>query len=609
MELSSTLLHVYESDDPSHALAAMAETLQPSIALRCALSVRTGDRANRDYWPAPAELSEDLIDAALHVLRPEVFPLGSEFPFDATRFPTAEALILPLRRADERRGACILIADIGAFGEELTPWEQLTGALEVCEARHERLSLAELRCAELQRRVEETEALHTLGLSANRTLDVTEVLNLVARFTRTLLGAHYVTVNTVEAGMTYNVASVGLRNPAAGVDDYHLARAIVEGEKPLVVGSGAGNPEVEHFPFHASEGMKVGLGIPLSLFGDTFGALVVGYRCHYDIAPRDVRFALTLASHAAVAISNARLHATVEERSRQFQAVNEELNRITAEKERFFASINHELRNPVGAILGYHALLLDGTVGEVQAETLTYVKKANRAAKTLQLLVDDILDLSKLAAGRMQLDLLPTTVEEIVTGVMNTIEPLARQKKVEVRIEAGPDLPSVATDAGRAQQILVNLLSNAVKFTGDEGVCLSVTEIPPAEPAVPGCVEFRVTDCGPGIPAEDVTRIFEEYEQVKGTKGGTGLGLPISRRLARALGGELWAESEAGAGSVFILRLPTSPTTQVGSASQPTAAEASDAQASEAVLDEGSALQEQNGESDGRRSNPARRRP
>jgi signal transduction histidine kinase len=139
---------------------------------------------------------------------------------------------------------------------------------------------------------------------------------------------------------------------------------------------------------------------------------------------------------------------------------------------------------------------------------------------------------------------------------MNTIDPLARQKKVEVRVELDADLPPVITDVDRAQQILVNLLSNAVKFTGDDGVCLSASSIAGDGTDSAARVEFRVTDCGPGISADDVTRIFEEYEQVKGTRGGTGLGLPISRRLARALGGELWAESEAGTGSTFILRLP-----------------------------------------------------
>jgi signal transduction histidine kinase len=126
-------------------------------------------------------------------------------------------------------------------------------------------------------------------------------------------------------------------------------------------------------------------------------------------------------------------------------------------------------------------------------------------------------------------------------------------------VELAPDLPPLTTDSDRVQQILVNLTSNAVKFTGAGGVHLRVQAVA-AEPESggdgPAAVEFRVIDDGPGISLDDRKRIFEEYEQVKGTKGGTGLGLPISRRLARALGGELRVESEVGVGSVFVLRMP-----------------------------------------------------
>jgi signal transduction histidine kinase len=332
---------------------------------------------------------------------------------------------------------------------------------------------------------------------------------------------------------------------------------VVEAEKPLTVGCAGSTLRVEDFPFHAGEGMKVGLGIPLSLFGDTFGALIVGYRRPYEISPRDIRLGLTLAGHAAVAISNARLHATVGERSRQLQSAYEELDAITRAKERFFADLNHELRNPVGAVLGYVRIVLDGIDGEIPPAAHDRLKKAHRAGERLRDLVNDILDLSKLAAGKMEMDPRPCTVPEIVDGVLNTIQPLADQKGVPVEVELAPDLPPLTTDVGRVQQILVNLASNAMKFTGAGGVRLCA--LPAAEPGTNGggpAVEFRVVDDGPGISPDDQKRIFEEYEQVKGTKGGTGLGLPISRRLARALGGDLWVESEVGVGSVFVLRVP-----------------------------------------------------
>jgi signal transduction histidine kinase len=529
----------------------MVEALQ-GLPLRCAVCVRSSDRQVRDAWPERTELSAELIEASLRILHPEVLPLATAFPADASRFPGAEALILPIDLAEARPAVCILISGGGALAEHRLPWEQLARALSHLEGRYERSSATDARCRELQARVEEIEALHTLGLSANRTLDVAEVLNLVARFTRTLLGAHYVTVNTVERGATYSVASVGLRNVQASRDGYLLARAIVEAEKPLLIGGGGGNLEVENFPFHAGEGMKSGLGIPLTLFGDTFGALVVGYRHEYEISARDIRFGLTLAGHAAVAISNARLHATVEERSRQLQSANDELNRITQAKERFFASINHELRNPVGAILGYHTLLLEGNVGELPPRATSFIRKANRAARTLQKLVDEILDLSRLAAGKMELNLAPICLDEIIAEVMNTIEPVANEKGVQVQIEVAPDIPMLMTDGARVQQVLVNLLSNAVKFADRGAVRLGAA----LSPASGKWLEIRVSDNGPGITPDDLKRVFKEYEQVEGTRGGTGLGLPISRRLARAIGGELVAESEVGAGSTFILRLP-----------------------------------------------------
>jgi signal transduction histidine kinase len=559
MELDAALLHLYDSDDPSSAFCALARALSPSLPLRCALYVQGPDRVIRDCWPTPVEFTDDLIDTVQHVLRAEVFPLGSEFPFDATRFPGAELLVLPVRRGGERRAVCVFVADADSFGEDLQPWSRVARAIEHFEAQHERVATAEARCAELQQRVEESEALHTLGLAANRTLDMGEVLNLVAPFTRTLLGAHYVTVNTADAGMIYNVASVGLRDGNAALDDYQLARRVVEAEKPLTVGCPDSTLRVEDFPFHAAEGMKVGLGIPLSLFGDTFGALIVGYRRSYEISPRDIRLGLTLAGHAAVAISNARLHATVGERSRQLQSAYEELDALAQAKERFFADLNHELRNPVGAVLGYVGLVLDGIDGEIPPAAHDRLRKAHQAGERLRDLVNDILDLSKLAAGKMEMNPRPCTVPEIVDGVLNTIQPLADQKGVAVEVELAPDLPPLTTDVGRVQQILVNLASNALKFTGERGVRLHALAVS-AEPESGGdgstAVEFRVIDDGAGISPDDQKRIFEEYEQVKGTKGGTGLGLPISRRLARALGGDLWVESEVGVGSEFVLRVP-----------------------------------------------------
>ena len=557
MELVSAVLKVHESPDPSSAFRAMADALRASLPLRFAVHIAASNRAVRECWPEPMELTPDLIDAALHVFRPEVFPLGSEFPAESARFQQADMLILPLRRGDEARSACILIADSGSFGEDLQPWEQLARAIEHLEARHERVAAAEARCTELQRRVEESEALHTLGLAANRTLDIGEVLNLVARFTRTLLGAHYVTVNTLEGGRVYTVASVGLRDPARANDDYHLARSVVGAEKPVTIGGSEANLQVEHFPFHQAEGMVSGLGLPLSLFGDTFGALVVGYRREYPVQPRDIRLALTLAGHVAVAISNARLHEQVEQRSEELARAYGELSEISRAKERFFASINHELRNPLNAVINYQEILLEEAAGQLSDQSRHFLQKAHRAAATLGTLVNDLLDLSKIAAGKMTLNVRECALAEILDGVVNTIQPLADELGVTVRLPPADTLPTLRTDPDRAQQILVNIGSNAVKFTrGEVRVVVNSPSDAPENTGSSRGIEIQVIDSGPGIAPDDLKRVFEEYEQVKGTRGGTGLGLPISRRLARLLGGDLRAESEMGVGSTFVLQLP-----------------------------------------------------
>jgi signal transduction histidine kinase len=566
MDLLPTLLGISRSEHPHEGFEALVDGLANVIDLRCAAYVTAAERATRSVWPDDAELTADLLDTALHIIRAECFPLGSEFPFEAARFPDSEMLILPLHRREGQKATCILIADAGAFAESLEPWEELGTVLEGLERRCERLARAESECEDLRRRAEESEALHTLGLAANRTLDLDEVLNLVARFTRTLLGAHYVTVNTEVAGKLVTVAAVGLRTPLEATDDHHLARSVVEAEKPLTIGGAEANLQVANFPFHAREQMKRGVGIPLSLFGDTFGALIVGYRTESDITPRDTRLALTLAGHAAVAISNARLHERVEEHSRELKIAYDELNRLTAAKERFFASINHELRNPLSAVIGYQSLIMEAAAGELSEKSSEYLRKANEAANTLRVLVNDLLDLSKIAAGKMTIEPAPYPLSTLIDEALNTIEPQAQAKGISLTSPSTIDLPTIVTDAKRVRQILVNLLSNAVKFTDSGDVRLTV-QWEPEEPeggAASGVnsLEFRVTDSGPGISPTDLERVFEEFEQVEGSAGGTGLGLPIARRLARLLGGDLWAESELGRGSTFIFRIGAKPLTE-----------------------------------------------
>jgi signal transduction histidine kinase len=546
-----TVVRIYESSDPPAALRAMAESLTPDIPLRSTFWV-AADKQVQASWPEDVNPSPELLDLALHTLRPEVFPLGSEFPADSEQFPDCEMLLLPLGQSGESTGVAVLVAGEGAFGEDLQPWMGMATALERVMQQHQRHNLIANECNTLRQRVEEAEALHTLGLAVNRTLDPEEVLALVARFTRTLLGAHYITVNTLDDGQVMAVASVGLRTRETATKDYFLASKVVQAGKPLVVGGPESTYQVEDFPFHKEEGMQVGLGIPLSLFGETFGALVIGYRREYTPTPRDTRLALTLAGHAAVAISNARLHHTLADRSAELEEAYSELRRTSELKERFFASMSHELRTPLNGILGYQNLLLEDLAGSFDPGARVYLEKSNRAALNLLGLVNDILDYAKIEAGKVVLQIRPATMVEIVEDAVANVEPIAVQKGVQLTTPQPDSAVSIHTDPDRVRQILINLLSNAIKFTPKGGEI----SIEATNHVANGISEFRVRDSGPGIALEDQESIFREFEQVKGTKGGTGLGLPISRKLAELLGGELWVESADGAGSTFVLRLP-----------------------------------------------------
>jgi signal transduction histidine kinase len=531
MSQRDTLLRIYECGEPEGALRELARALGGPEARRRAWWI-DAEGALRGASPAGTALPDELATAAAAARGVVRSPMRDG----------REALVLPLREG----GTVVLAA--GAW-EGANEWRALADAFGRVAARSEALLRAEAERDDLRQRAEESEALHVLGLAANRTLDPDEVLGLVARFARALLGAHYVTVSTDTDGAVSTTASVGLRAHDGAADD-PFARRVADAGKPVVL-EGA---EAAAEPFHAAEGMEAAVGVPLSLFGETFGALVIGYRRAYRPAARDVRLALTLAGHAAVAIGNARLHRALAERGGELERANEELRWSTEAKDRFFASMSHELRTPLNAILGYQDLLLDGVVGSFPDGARTFLERAQRATRALLLLVNDVLDLSKLAAGKMDLVVHPVRVRAVVDEAIATVEPLAAVRGLPLEVVTPVPVPLIGTDADRVRQILLNLLSNAVKFTERGKITVSI------EPAAAGDggVEVRVADTGYGIAPEDQERIFHEFEQVPGAtaRGGTGLGLPISRKLARLLGGELHVASTPGEGSVFTLRLP-----------------------------------------------------
>jgi K+-sensing histidine kinase KdpD len=410
MERLAGALKFYQAEDPAEAFVALAEWLHAALTYRAALLIDRDEHITT--WPASIEVSADLVDTCMHALRSAVIPIEPELSFDAAAFPHSELLVVPVR-SDALTGTIVVIGDEGTLEKHLHTWEDASAILAACADRLHRLAQAEAESIAMHRRAEEIEALHTLGLSANRTLETREVLELVARFTRTLLGAHYVTVHTSAAGMIDTVASVGLRKPTVAQNDDLLARRIMEARKPITVGMPVSTLRVEDLPFHASEGMQVGLGLPLALFRDTFGALIVGYRRPYEIAERDIRLGLALAGHAAVAISNARLHQKVELHSMEVANALAQLREATTARTRLFNSISQNLTTPIDAILECADLLLEGQGGTLNDKGIEYARNARDHADGIAALVNDLLASAKIEERTSEAELQPAHLGEV----------------------------------------------------------------------------------------------------------------------------------------------------------------------------------------------------
>ena len=228
--------------------------------------------------------------------------------------------------------------------------------------------------------------------------------------------------------------------------------------------------------------------------------------------------------------------------------------RIERTRSRFFAAMSHELRTPINAILGYNDLLLAGVYGQLPPAHAHGVERSQKAARHLAELVNDVLDLSKIEAGKVRLDFEPALISEVIEDLLNTIRPVAEERGCMLSV--GPCIATtpIVTDPRRVRQILLNLVSNATKFGAGHPIQIRCAGVDS------GGITVEVIDRGPGIAEEDLERIFEEFVQLeRGTPEGTGLGLAISRRLAVLLGGRLEVESSQGTGSTFRLLLPPQP--------------------------------------------------
>ena len=251
--------------------------------------------------------------------------------------------------------------------------------------------------------------------------------------------------------------------------------------------------------------------------------------------------------------SHANLEEKVESRTRELAEALEQLEVASRHKSEFLANMSHELRTPLNAILGYTELILDHIYGDVPDKIKEVLERLDRNGRHLLGLINDVLDLSKIEAGQLTLSLNDYSMQEVVHTVVNSVESLAEEKDLALRVSVAPDLSVGKGDEQRIAQVFLNLVGNAIKFTETGEIRIDVS-------ASDGNFLVAVSDTGPGLSDDDQQRIFEEFHQVDSSstkkKGGTGLGLAISKKIVAMHGGRIWVESSPGHGSTFWFELP-----------------------------------------------------
>jgi GAF domain-containing protein len=414
-----------------------------------------------------------------------------------------------------------------------------------------------VRTNELTHSVEELRALGEVMQAVNSTLDLQTVLSTIVakavQLSGTEGGAIYV-FDDLEQLFRLRATYGFSEELIAAVEDQYLGasdaiRQATQDKQPQETSDIGDEPPSPLREIAMQVGYRARLIVPLVSADRVVGALVIRRKQPGSFPKSTIQLLQTFAAQSVLAIQNARLFREIEEKSRQLQMASEH-------KSQFVASMSHELRTPLNAIIGLTEMMVTNAARLGTEKAAEPLQRVHRAGTHLLGLINQVLDLSKIEAGKLELN--PQTVElaSLIDEVVGTARELAGQNKNRLVVEVQENLGAITVDPMRLRQILLNLLSNACKFTKDGEVALRGRRVSNGR----HWIELSVSDTGIGMTAEQQAKLFEEFSQAEATTaqrfGGTGLGLAITRKLTRMMGGDVTVTSEPGKGSVFTVRLP-----------------------------------------------------